>query len=115
MSTIDVQGLKQLSGNDQEFILDVLKLYAERVSEDLKELKKAKESEDWTKARFVVHRMRSAAVPLGLKELIVLLRQAEEKIKSEKLLNIHEQIDQIMTHSQEALDDAKKRLQKSMR
>jgi len=113
MSTIDVQGLKQLSGNDQEFILDVLKLYAERVSEDLSELKKAKESEDWTKARFVVHRMRSAAVPLGLKELIVLLRSTEDKIKKGKLQNVHEQIDQITKHSQEALDDAKNRLKKA--
>lgn len=111
MSTIDVKGLKQLSGNDEEFVNDILKLYTERTALDLNELKEAREEDNWSKVRFVIHRMRSAAVPLGLKDLIVLLRKVENKLKAEELDGVTSEIDLITKHSEEALQDAKRQLE----
>ena len=111
MSTIDVNGLKQLSGNDEDFVNDILKLYAERTLVDLNELKQARTEENWSMVRFVIHRMRSAAVPLGLKELVVLLRKVEDKLKAEQLDGVISELDQITQHSEEALQDAKRRLE----
>ena len=111
MSTIDVKGLKQLSGNDEDFVNDILKLYTERTSIDLNELKDAREESNWSKVRFVIHRMRSAAVPLGLKELVVLLRKVENKLKEEEMDGVNSEIDQIARHSEEALLDAKRQLE----
>lgn len=111
MSTIDVNGLKQLSGNDDEFVNDILKLYAERTLVDLNELKDARDEENWSMVRFVIHRMRSAAVPLGLKELVVLLRKVENKLKTEEWEGMLSELDQITKHSEEALQDAKRQLE----
>jgi len=111
MSIIDVNGLKQLSGNDDEFVNDILKLYAERTLVDLSELKDARHEENWSMVRFIIHRMRSAAVPLGLKELVVLLRKVENKLKTEELEGIISELDQITKHSEEALQDAKRQLE----
>ena len=110
MSTIDVNGLKQLSGNDEEFVNDILKLYAERTLVDLDELREARDVEDWNKVRFVVHRMRSAAVPLGLKDLVILLRKVENKLKADEFDGVLFELDQIIAHSEEALRDAKQQL-----
>lgn len=111
MSTIDVKGLKQLSGNDIEFVNDILKLYTERTSVDLDELSEAREGSNWSKVRFVIHRMRSAAVPLGLKELVVLLRKVENKLKADDTEGVLDELDQIIEHSEEALHDAKRQLE----
>ncbi|MGB6036603.1 MAG: Hpt domain-containing protein [Cryomorphaceae bacterium] len=111
MSTIDVNGLKQLSGNDLEFVNDILKLYTERTAVDLSELKDARNESNWSKVRFVIHRMRSAAVPLGLKELVILLRKVENKLKAEELDGVIVELDQITQHSEEALQDAKRQLE----
>jgi len=111
MSTIDVNGLKELSGNDLDFVNDILKLYTDRTSVDLNELKDARSEGNWSKVRFVIHRMRSAAVPLGLKELVVLLRKVENKLKAEELEGVILELDQITRHSEEALQDAKRQLE----
>ncbi|MFT5596316.1 MAG: HPt (histidine-containing phosphotransfer) domain-containing protein [Flammeovirgaceae bacterium] len=111
MSTINVSGLKQLSGNDEAFVNDILKLYTERTSIDLSELKDARDEINWRKVRFVIHRMRSAAVPLGLKELVILLRKVENKLKAEELEGVLLELDQITKHSEEALQDAKRQLE----
>ncbi|MEM9050513.1 MAG: Hpt domain-containing protein [Bacteroidota bacterium] len=111
MSTIDVNGLKQLSGDDQKFVNDILKLYTERTTIDLSELEKAREASDWSKVRFVIHRMRSSAVPLGLKELVVLLRKVENKLKSDVVDGVNSEIEEITRHSREALKDAKIQLE----
>ena len=111
MSTIDVNGLKQLSGNDVEFVNDILKLYTERTSIDLKELEDARDDSNWSKVRFIIHRMRSAAVPLGLKELVVLLRKVENKLKADELEGVIAELDLISKLSEEALQDAKRQLE----
>lgn len=111
MSSIDVEGLKRLSGDDDEFVTDILKLYTERTEADLSDLQEAKLGENWNQVRFIVHRMRSAAVPLGLKDLVVQLRKVEDKLKADNTEGISEDLEVIMKESGEALLDAKKRLE----
>jgi HPt (histidine-containing phosphotransfer) domain-containing protein len=111
MSTIDVNGLKQLSGNDEDFVNDILKLYTERTAVDLHELRDARDESNWSKVRFIIHRMRSAAVPLGLKELVVLLRKVENKLKADEMDGVISELDLITRHSEEALLDAKRQLE----
>ncbi|MCH2214206.1 MAG: Hpt domain-containing protein [Flavobacteriales bacterium] len=110
MSSIDVNGLKQLSGDDKEFVNDILKLYTERTTADLTELERARNVSDWSKVRFVIHRMRSSAVPLGLKELVILLRKVENKLRSDQVEGISSEIEEIAQHSREAVKDAKSHL-----
>lgn len=111
MSSIDVEGLKRLSGNDQAFINDILKLYTERTETDLRELTTAISEENWNKVRFVVHRMRSASVPLGLKDLVIRLRKVEEKLKANDLNQVPEYLKEIIEHGETALLEAKRKLE----
>ncbi len=104
---IDVEGLKRLSGNDIGFVSEILKLYTERTSKDIEELESARLIRDWNGVRFVVHRMRSAAVPLGLKELVVLLRKVENRLREEDTDGIDSQLDEICAIASHALQDAR--------
>lgn len=107
---IDVEGLKRLSGNDKSFVSEILKLYTERTAKDIQELESARNIQDWNGVRFVVHRMRSAAVPLGLKELVVLLRRAENQLREGDFNDIDVQLDRICSIANHALQDAQVKL-----
>jgi HPt (histidine-containing phosphotransfer) domain-containing protein len=108
---IDVEGLKRLSGNDNVFVSEILKLYAERTVRDIAELTCARNSGDWNTIRFVVHRMRSAAVPLGLKKLVVLLKKVELGIKDGEMpSDLEANLDEIFRITRNAIADAKAKL-----
>ncbi len=114
MEVIDIEGLKRLSGNDLGFVSEILKLYAERTTKDLAELEAARTIEDWNGVRFVVHRMRSAAVPLGLKDLVVKLRKVENQLREEQLDGVRIQLDEIGAIADHALSDAKHKIAASI-
>lgn len=108
---IDVEGLRRLSGNDNVFVSEILKLYTERTTSDLKELSQAYYGKDWNTVRFLVHRMRSSAVPLGLKNLVVLLKKVEMGIRDGKAIeNVDNHVEEILTIAQLAIDDARVKL-----
>lgn len=105
-SKIDIDGLRRLSGNDEGFVTEILRLYAERAAKDLDEIQSARLIQDWGTVRFVVHRMRSAAVPLGLKNIVVFLKKVEMKLKEEVLEGVEMELNEILSMTREAIDDA---------
>jgi len=107
---IDIEGLRRLSGNDDAFIAEILKLYTEQASKDVIELENSSALDDWNTIRFVVHRMRSSAVPLGLKDLVVLLKKVEMKLKDGIHDNVQSEIARIIEISRSAIEDAKLQL-----
>lgn len=107
---INIEGLRRLSGNDETFVSEILRLYTERAAADLEELQDARAMSDWGTVRFVVHRMRSAAVPLGLKNLVVLLKKVEMKLKEDEENNVESELDSIIAFTQSAIEDAKHQL-----
>ncbi|NEN24142.1 Hpt domain-containing protein [Cryomorpha ignava] len=107
---IDIEGLRRLSGNDEAFISEILKLYTDQAAKDVIELENGSSLEDWNSVRFVVHRMRSSAVPLGLKDLVVLLKKVEMKLKEDIYENVQSEIEKIIAISKHAIDDAKHQL-----
>ena len=99
---IDLEGLRKLSGNDEEFINEILELYSQRVERDIEELERAFEAKDWDALRFVSHRMRSSSIPLGLKDLVVLLKRTELELKSGSLSRIPEYVTRIISITKQA-------------
>lgn len=104
---INIEGLRRLSGNDESFVTEVLKLYIDRATIDLNEIKAARASNNWATVRFVVHRMRSAAVPLGLKNLVVLLKKVEMKLKESEQNTVEVELNAIQEYTTLAIDDAR--------
>ncbi len=107
---IDIEGLKRLSGNDIAFVNEILKLYGERTTKDVEELRSAYDEKDWNAVRFVVHRMRSAAVPLGLKHLVVLLKRIEIALKNDEIQGIREQLEDVYATTSHVMRDAQEKL-----
>lgn len=107
---IDIEGLKRLSGNDEGFVTEILRLYSDRATKDMEELQSAQLLKDWGTIRFVVHRMRSAAVPLGLKNIVVILKKVEMKLKDEIVDGVESEVDEILTMTREAIDDSNNHL-----
>jgi HPt (histidine-containing phosphotransfer) domain-containing protein len=101
-SVLDLDGLRRLSGNDEAFIVEILELYSNRAQADIKELQEAHKSEDWDAIRFIVHRMRSSAIPLGLKDLVILLKRTELEVKAGNLARIPEFLSQIVFITEQA-------------
>ncbi len=112
MSTevIDIEGLKRLSGNDHGFVAEILKLYTERTVKDIQELENARSIQDWNGVRFIVHRMRSAAVPLGLKDLVVLLRKVENQLREDEMEEVDTRLNEISRIARSALEDARTKM-----
>lgn len=104
---INIEGLRKLSGNDEAFVNEILKLYVERAGEDMDEIVQARNIDDWDTVRFVVHRMRSAAVPLGLKDLVVLLKKVEMKLKEDPENDVENELDSILDITRAAREEAR--------
>ena len=106
MDVIDVEGLRKMSGYDDSFVSEILKLFAERSAKDLDEVSAARKAGATNTVKFVVHRMRSAAVPLGLKELVVLLKKVELAIDDDETANLDKELDTIEKITREAIEHA---------
>ena len=110
MEVIDVEGLRKMSGYDEVFVSEILKLFAERSTKDLEELGNARKSGSTNTIKFVVHRMRSAAVPLGLKELVILLRKVEMAIDNDESTDLTKELDAIEKITKQAIGNAQQHL-----
>ncbi len=103
---IDIEGLQKIAGDDTSFVQEILALYAERAQKDIDELRLAEQEHNWSAIQFVVHRMRSAAVPLGMKELLVYLKKIELNLKEDILEDIDNLLKQVYQISEMAIKEA---------
>lgn len=109
-SSIDIEGLKRIAAGDEKFIQEILTLYTERTANDLEELKVAADEKDWNAVQFLAHRMRSASVPLGAKDLLVFLKKAELNLKSGNPEGIELILESIHGEARMAIQAAKDQL-----
>ena len=107
---IDIEGLKRIAAGDEKFVQEILTLYTERTANDLEELKVAADEKDWNTVQFIAHRMRSASVPLGAKNLLVFLKKAELNLKSGNPEGIESILDTIYSEAILAIQAAKDQL-----
>jgi HPt (histidine-containing phosphotransfer) domain-containing protein len=110
---LDLEGLKRIAAGDDEFVQEILSLYTERTATDLKELKVATDKKDWNAVQFLAHRMRSAAVPLGAKALLVYLKKAELNLKNGNTDGIESILESIFSEAKMTIQAAKDQLNPS--
>lgn len=109
-TSIDIEGLKRIAAGDEKFIQEILTLYTERTASDLEELKLAVDKKDWNAVQFLAHRMRSASVPLGAKNLLTFLKKAEMNLKSGNAEGIELILESINKEATMAIKAAKNQL-----
>ena len=103
---IDIEGLKKIAGDDASFVAEILALYADRAQKDINELQLAEQEHNWSTIQFVVHRMRSAAVPLGMKNLLIYLKKIELNLKEGILDDIDNLLKQVYQITEMAIKEA---------
>lgn len=107
---IDIEGLKKIAAGDDAFVTEILSLYSERTEKDIVELKAAHAEQNWPAVQFVVHRMRSAAVPLGIDGLLIALKKIELNLKQDILDGVNDLLNQVYQLSALAIENAKNEL-----
>ncbi|MFN2428401.1 MAG: Hpt domain-containing protein [Cryomorphaceae bacterium] len=108
---IDVNGLLNLSGNDREFVAEILKLYIQKTNSDIRELGNAAGEENWKSVAFILHRMRSSATPLGLVELQKNLKALEIDLKDHNTSDADNRLNHIIDRVKTAQKSAENQLQ----
>ena len=85
MEPINLSYLKELSGGDNEFIIDMLETYIEETSSDIEQLLTAINNKNLGKIAFITHRLKSAFQMFGLVESKELAQEIELMAKANRV------------------------------
>jgi HPt (histidine-containing phosphotransfer) domain-containing protein len=81
----DLEYLKNMSGNNREFIKEMLQTFVQSIPNSLKEMEDALALSDFTKLARVTHQIKPSMTLLGINRLKDLAVQIEELAKSGKV------------------------------
>lgn len=73
----DLTNLKNQTGNDDEFLQQMVALFITQIGEQIEKMKIAVQQKDWAEIRFIVHKMKSAVTIFGIKSLRGLIHEIE--------------------------------------
>lgn len=74
----DLNELKLMAGNDDDFLLSMLETFTQNVKEGLKIIKRSNEKDDWEEAGEVAHKLLPSFLHLKVKGIVPLLRKLEK-------------------------------------
>lgn len=74
--------LKQISGDDPEFMLEILEMFMNQAIEELGLIEQSAADKKWDDVKFVAHRLRSAAGSVGARKIAVSSSELEEYLLS---------------------------------
>ena len=83
--SINLDYLNELSGNDAEFVIDILSTFLEENPKDVEELRTAIQEKDIKEVGKLSHKMKSSLQMLGAEEVRSLALQIEQNIKKEAI------------------------------
>lgn len=106
--------LIQVSGNDTEFIVEILELFLPKAVEEVGQTKKLIAEKEWKEAQFVVHRLRSSAGSVGAKKIAESCSEFERYLSSSDDIekSVHLYLDQFLESSGAELSEIEAELGK---
>lgn len=103
----DLTGLKNQTGNDAEFLHQMVILFIKQTVENLERIDAAIRKNDWPEIHFIVHKMKSAINLFGIKSLQQIIVATEElthdKSDEKKIVENLKLIDKILKECMEQL------------
>lgn len=103
----DLTNLKNQTGNDDEFLQQMVALFITQISEQIEKMKIAVQQKDWAEIRFIVHKMKSAVTIFGIKSLRGLIHEIEimipDNIDENKITGNLETIENVLQQCIEQL------------
>ena len=103
----DLAGLKIQTGNDAEFLHQMVILFIKQTGENLEKIDAAIRQNNWSEIHFIVHKMKSAINLFGIKSLQQIIIGTEEltrdKSDEKKIVENLKLIDKILKECMEQL------------
>ncbi|ALM20144.1 hypothetical protein AAT17_02190 [Nonlabens sp. MIC269] len=105
---LELQGLKENFGDDNEIIVSILDMFLQEVPTDYDNLKQAVENKNYEAAGLLAHKVKSSYRTLDMETETFLLQEIENKAKNnEDLEDVHQLFDQFNQNYQEGLNQVK--------
>lgn len=74
---IDLTYLYDMSDNDNQFIIEIMKIFIEQVPGELEKLAIAIDGQEWSSVHSIVHKLKSSVNHVGIKSIIPIIQQIE--------------------------------------
>lgn len=87
MNTINLSILEEFADGDNEFMVDILSVYAGETPNAIDKIKAYTSEADWESLRKVVHKLKSSVAMLGMEELSSTIAVMEANIKGNENLD----------------------------
>lgn len=81
---IDLKDLKRISGNDNDFFVDMLNTFMESTNEGVTKMREAVENKRWVEVAEYAHKISAPCKHLGANELYRLLKEVEAKGRNQE-------------------------------
>ncbi len=114
MADINLDYLKGLGGDDNEFIVEMLQTYKEETGKDMDELRKSLEKKDLQRISFLAHRCKAAYSMLGLQDMMHAAQVIEKTAKAEgcTIEQIQPALEKLLAETDETFKQAEAWIQK---
>lgn len=89
---IDLSYLNEISGNNSEFIHELIDMFFEQIPDYQKTIYELYEKKDWYNLGRAAHKAKSAVLMMGMTELSSELKKLEEYAKEGKNINEYQEI-----------------------
>ena len=74
---IDLTYLYDMSDNDNQFVIEIMKIFIEQVPGELDKLAVAIEGQEWSSVHSIVHKLKSSVNHVGIKSIVPIIQQIE--------------------------------------
>lgn len=81
-TTFTLDHIYSVSGDDKEFIVEILTMFVKQAEEETRNVADLAEKKDWEQIKFVAHRLRSSAGSVGAFQIAAKCSALERYIKS---------------------------------
>ena len=104
----DLEYLRRMSGGDERFIKEMLRLFLKQVPLELEKLKAAAENEDMVTAKQIAHKLKSSVSMVGAESVLSLLKKfevtEEASMEHQTIQDFHSSLQQLFIHMQVELE-----------
>lgn len=111
MNVIDLSYLEDMTGGDNEVMIEMINLLIEETPKHLDNIKKAQDSENWTQLRSEAHKVKPMFLYVGLTELNEICKELEDNAKNKSDLESNsELITRLDTGFNDVVGDLKRKV-----
>lgn len=108
MNVIDLSYLEEITGGDNEIMIEMISLLIDETPKYIDNIKTAQDTNNWSQLRSEAHKIKPMFLYVGLSELNEICKELEENAKNESNLEENpDLISRLETGFEDVLEDLK--------